>query len=86
MTDIAPGWTINQSVPNRARKRVVEAIDHAASQFPFPIKGIDSDNGSEFINHQPCCVSRLMEAATLSVNTASIKLEMQQSLRLIYGV
>ena len=53
MTDIATGWPINQPVPNRARKRVVEAIDHAASQFPFPIKGIDSDNGSEFINHQP---------------------------------
>lgn len=51
MTDIATGWTINRSVPNRARKWVVEAIDHAAGQFPFPILGIDSDNGSEFINH-----------------------------------
>ena len=28
-----------------------EAIDHAAGMFPFPIVGIDSDNGSEFINH-----------------------------------
>ena len=27
-----------------------EAIEHVASQFPFPILGIDSDNGSEFIN------------------------------------
>lgn len=51
MTDIATGWTINRSVPNRARKSVVEAIDHAARQFPFPIRGIDSYNGSEFINH-----------------------------------
>jgi hypothetical protein len=51
MTDIATGWTLNRSVPNRARKWVIEAIDHAAARFPFPIRGIDSDNGSEFINH-----------------------------------
>lgn len=51
MTDIATGWTLNRSAPNRARVWVIEAIDHAASQFPFPIHGIDSDNGSEFINH-----------------------------------
>lgn len=51
MTDIATGWTINRSVPNRARVWVIEAIDHAAAMFPFPIRGIDSDNGSEFINH-----------------------------------
>ncbi len=51
MTDIATGWTLNRSVPNRARVWVIEAIDHAAAMFPFPIRGIDSDNGSEFINH-----------------------------------
>lgn len=51
MTDITTGWTVNRSVPNRARVWVIEAIDHAAAMFPFPIRGIDSDNGSEFINH-----------------------------------
>ncbi len=51
MTDIATGWTLNRSVPNRARIWVIEAIDHAAGMFPFPIRAIDSDNGSEFINH-----------------------------------
>lgn len=51
MTDIATGWTVNRSVPNRARIWVIEAIDHAAAKFPFPIRGIDSDNGGEFINH-----------------------------------
>jgi hypothetical protein len=50
MTDIATGWTINRSVQNKAAIWVVEAIEYAASQFPFPILGIDSDNGSEFIN------------------------------------
>jgi len=50
MTDIATGWTINRSIPNKAAVWVTEAIDHAAGLFPFPILGIDSDNGSEFIN------------------------------------
>jgi hypothetical protein len=50
MTDIATGWTVNRSVKNKAAIWVVEAIDHAAARFPFPILGIDSDNGSEFIN------------------------------------
>lgn len=51
VTDIATGWTVNRSVRNKAEKWVVAALEHATSVFPFPILGIDSDNGSEFINH-----------------------------------
>jgi len=50
MTDIATGWTINRSVKNKAAIWVFEAVEQAAGQFPFPVCGIDSDNGSEFIN------------------------------------
>jgi len=50
VTDIATGWTINRSVKNKAAIWVFEAIKHVMAQFPFPILGIDSDNGSEFIN------------------------------------
>ena len=50
VTDIATGWTINRSVKNKAAVWVFEAIKHVIAQFPFPILGIDSDNGSEFIN------------------------------------
>jgi len=50
MTDVMTGFTVNRSVPNKAATWVTEAIDHAAGQFPFPILGLDSDNGSEFIN------------------------------------
>jgi transposase InsO family protein len=50
MTDIATGWTVNRSVANKAAVRVADAIEHASRQFPFPVVGIDSDNGSEFIN------------------------------------
>ena len=51
VTDIATGWTVNRSVRNKAEKWVFEALQHVMGVFPFPIIGIDSDNGSEFINH-----------------------------------
>jgi hypothetical protein len=51
VTDIATGWTENRSVRNKARKWVVAALDEIAKVMPFPILGIDSDNGSEFINY-----------------------------------
>lgn len=50
-TDIATGWTVNRSVKNKAAVWVFEALEHVVARFPFPILGIDSDNGSEFINH-----------------------------------
>jgi len=50
VTDIATGWTVNRSVRNKAQRWVFEALEHVIGQFPFPIIGIDSDNGSEFIN------------------------------------
>lgn len=52
VTDIATGWTLNRSVRNKAQKWVFAALEDLLSRFPFPILGIDSDNGSEFINHQ----------------------------------
>jgi len=51
VTDIATGWTENRSVRNKARRWVIEALADIAAVMPFPIIGVDSDNGSEFINH-----------------------------------
>ena len=51
VTDIATGWTENRSVPNKARRWVIAALEDLAKTMPFPLLGIDSDNGSEFINH-----------------------------------
>ena len=51
MTDIATGWTKNRSVRNKAQKWVVAALEEIAKIMPFPIVGVDGDNGSEFINH-----------------------------------
>lgn len=50
VTDISTGWTVNRSVKNKAAKWVFEALEHVMAVFPFPIIGIDSDNGSEFVN------------------------------------
>jgi hypothetical protein len=50
VTDIATGWTENRSVPNKARKGVMAALNDITAVLPFPIRGVDSDNGSEFIN------------------------------------
>lgn len=51
VTDIATGWTENRSVANKAQKWVFAALLDIRAHLPFPLLGIDSDNGSEFINH-----------------------------------
>ena len=50
VTDIATGWTENRSVPDKTGKCVLAALNDIAAKMPFPILGVDSDNGSEFIN------------------------------------
>ena len=39
---------------NKAQVHVFAAICRARQRLPFPLLGIDSDNGSEFINDQLC--------------------------------
>jgi hypothetical protein len=50
VTDIATGWTENRSVPEKTGKYVKAALNDIAAKMPFPILGVDCDNGSEFIN------------------------------------
>ncbi len=50
VTDIATGWTENRAVRNKAEIWVLAALERIVDGFPFPVLGIDSDNGSEFIN------------------------------------
>lgn len=49
-TDIATCWDIAVACRNKAQVHVFEATRKASVRFPFEIAGIDSDNGSEFIN------------------------------------
>jgi hypothetical protein len=50
VTDVASGWTETQAVINKAQVWVFEALQLIRGRLPFALKGIDSDNGSEFIN------------------------------------
>lgn len=52
VTDIATGWVETRAVQNKAQKWVFAALKKLRSALPFPLHGIDSDNGVEFINDQ----------------------------------
>lgn len=51
MTDVLTGWTFTRSIRNNAEKHIISALDAAVDAIPFPVLGMDFDNGSEFINH-----------------------------------
>jgi hypothetical protein len=50
LTDIATTWTETQAVRNKAQAWVFAALQEMRPKLPFSLLGIDSDNGSEFIN------------------------------------
>jgi len=50
MTDVASGWTECFALLRRSGQGVVQGIKEIQKDLPFPILGIDTDNGSEFIN------------------------------------
>jgi len=49
-TDIATGWTECLGLPNKTQLAVSQAIQVLRQRLPFPLLGLDSDNGGEFIN------------------------------------
>jgi hypothetical protein len=52
LTDVCCGWTESQAVRNKAQRWVFEALLDIRGRLPFPLLGLDSDNGAEFINSQ----------------------------------
>ncbi len=48
--DVATGWTECLPVWGKGQGRVKASVHRARQRLPFPLLGIDSDNGSEFIN------------------------------------
>jgi hypothetical protein len=51
MTDVATGWTEPICVLNKAQKHVFAGLKAIRARLPFPVLGLDTDNGSEFVNH-----------------------------------
>lgn len=49
-TDLATGWTECLAIPNKTQPAVSQAIQELRQRLPFRLLGLDSDNGSEFIN------------------------------------
>ena len=49
-TDVATGWTACVALKNKAQVWTFAGIKKIRAKLPFPLLGLDSDNGSEFIN------------------------------------
>jgi hypothetical protein len=50
LTDIASGWTEPVALLRRSSQEVLDGIQHVTEVLPFQLRGLDVDNGSEFIN------------------------------------
>jgi hypothetical protein len=48
--DIHTGWVERQAVMGKGQHGILQALTTIAQQLPFALRGVDSDNGSEFIN------------------------------------
>jgi hypothetical protein len=51
VTDICTTWTETEAVRNKAQIWVFDALKDIRKRIPFPLLGIDSDSGGEFINN-----------------------------------
>ncbi len=49
-TDFFSGWTECRAILGKGAEEVKCAIDEMRQDLPFDLKGLDSDNGEEFIN------------------------------------
>jgi hypothetical protein len=52
VTDVCTTWTETRAVQNKAQVWVFKALTEIREALPFQLLGIDSDNGSEFINNE----------------------------------
>ncbi len=50
LTDVATGWTECLPLLYRSQHAVIAALDRARLLLPMPLLGLDTDNGSEFLN------------------------------------
>jgi hypothetical protein len=52
LTDIATGWTECLALLRRGEAEVIGAMEASRRCLPFPLLGLDTDNGGEFINYE----------------------------------
>jgi len=51
LTAVATGWTACLPLLRHGYDDVIRALDQARLLLPFPLRGLDTDNGSEFLNY-----------------------------------
>src|SRR6266498_4992054 len=51
LTDIHTTWTETRAVMGKGETGIVAALEEMRQALPFTLQAIDSDNGSEFLNH-----------------------------------
>jgi hypothetical protein len=51
LTCVHTGWTWTKTVRNNAHTNILKGLKSCVDEIPFEVIGLDSDNGSEFLNH-----------------------------------
>ncbi|BCL83685.1 hypothetical protein ccbrp13_61500 [Ktedonobacteria bacterium brp13] len=75
LTDVATGWTECVPLLFKSQEAVLDALRHARQLFPFPVLGLDTDNGGEFINEALLCYCE-QEQITFTRGRPSLKNDM----------
>jgi len=50
--DVCSAWVELDALLNKAQRWTHEGLEHIRIRLPFPMLGLDSDSGGEFINHR----------------------------------
>lgn len=51
LTDVATGWTELAALRSRGQAETLARLKGVRARLPFALLGLDSDNGTEFLNH-----------------------------------
>src|SRR5437762_2360935 len=78
LTDIHTGWTATQAVLGKSQEAVRGALETIRQALPFALRGIDSDNGSEFINQH---LYRYCQAQAMQFTRAALQERRQRAHR-----
>jgi hypothetical protein len=52
LTDVSTGWLECQALLYRSQDQVLQGLQRARQLIPFPMLGLDTDNGGEFITNE----------------------------------
>jgi hypothetical protein len=52
LTDVATGWTECLALLHHTQQHVQRGLEESRRLLPFPLLGLDTDNGSEFLNEE----------------------------------